>query len=87
MDAKRSPKEVMRHLLTLTPAEREALKPADGFEQVAQTYLSEAIESKDGTMLKYVIELAETDTAKTTVVSDKELRARFMSKIEEGIDE
>lgn len=59
MSEVKTPKEVIRELLVLTPGERAKRVPKDGFEQVAKTYLDEAIESRDGGMLKYVIEMVE----------------------------
>ena len=54
-----SAKNAMKKLLELTPEERAKFKPSDGFEEVAFTYLSEAIREADGAMLKWVMEISE----------------------------
>lgn len=87
----KTPKEVMRTLLQKTPAQRKSFKPADGFEEIAKTYLEQALETKDAAMLKYVIEMVDEDKISATStdidIDSPEARARkFQQFVSEGIN-
>lgn len=81
----KTPKEVMRELLEIPPADRKKVKPSDGFEEVAKTYLETALETKDPGMLKYIIELVE-DSAALVNESDMNSESK-VKKFERAIQE
>lgn len=84
----KTPKVVMRELLSMSLTDRAAKEAADGFDQVAALYLNEAIEQKDPAMLKYIIEMVDEKAPKESAeVSKDKILSNFSSMVDDGIDE
>lgn len=82
-------KKAIEDLLALSPTERKAKQPADGFEELANAMIEKAISDADSPMMKYLADLASkgVEESPTGAKSTKSKLDMLAGIAEEGIDE